>query len=253
MDQYDQSSDSTGAGNDDTANAESPGATGDARTVRAEPINPDAVLWSASAADRAGRPLLLILHGYGSHEGDLFSLAPHLPLHPVIAALRAPLAAGPGWAWFPIGAAGAKVNPGSPSADALEAAAAGVLEWLDTLPEQPSSVGLLGFSQGGAMALQLLRQAPDRFDFAVQLSGFVGRSTHTGDERLAERRLPVFWGRGTADPVIPQDAIDRTQAWLPGHSTLTERIYEGLEHSISEAELGEIVTFLRAQYAAPAA
>lgn len=215
--------------------------------ARAETIDPAAVLWSASAPDRAGRPLLLILHGYGSHEGDLFSLAPHLPLHPVIAALRAPLPAGPGWAWFPIGAAGAKVNPGSPSADALDAAAAGVLEWLDGLPEQPASVGLLGFSQGGAMALQLLRLAPDRFAFAVQLSGFVGRSEHRGDERLLERRVPVFWGRGTADPV-PQDAVDRTQAWLPDHSTLTERIYEGMGHSISEAELGEIVTFLRAQY-----
>jgi phospholipase/carboxylesterase len=217
-------------------------------TARTESIDTDAVLWSASPADRAGRPLLLILHGYGSHEGDLFSLAPHLPLHPVIAALRAPLSAGPGWAWFPIGAPGATVNPGAPSADALEAAATGVLEWLDALPEQPSSVGLLGFSQGGAMALQLLRQAPDRFAFAVQLSGFVGRSTHPGDERLSERRPPVFWGRGTADPVIPQDAVDRTQDWLPGHSTLTERIYEGLGHSISQAELGEIVTFLRAQY-----
>ncbi|MBC7442232.1 MAG: dienelactone hydrolase family protein [Ramlibacter sp.] len=247
MDQRDQDD------QDDQTNDSNANDSTQSSTVCAEPINPAAVLWSASAADRAGRPLLLILHGYGSHEGDLFSLAPYLPLHPVIAALRAPLAAGPGWAWFPIGAAGAKVNPGSPSADTLGAAAAGVLEWLDALPEQPSSVGLLGFSQGGAMALQLLRQAPDRFAFAVQLSGFVGRSTHPGDERLAERRLPVFWGRGTADPVIPQDAIDRTQAWLPGHSTLTARIYEGLGHSISEAELGEIVTFLRAQYAAPAA
>ncbi|TFB96998.1 alpha/beta hydrolase [Cryobacterium sp. HLT2-28] len=216
---------------------------------RIEAIDPDAVLWSSGPADRGGRPLLLILHGYGSHEGDLFSLAPHLPLHPVIAALRAPLSAGPGWAWFPIGAAGATVNPGAPSADALTAAAAGVLAWLDALPEQPTSVGLLGFSQGGAMALQLLRQAPDRFAFAVQLSGFVGRSEHPGDVRLAELRLPVFWGRGTADPVIPQDAIERTQVWLPGHSELTERIYEGMGHAISQAELGEIVGFLREQYA----
>ncbi len=218
-------------------------------TERVEAIDRDAVLWSAGSADRGDRPLLLILHGYGSHEGDLFSLAPHLPLQPVLAALRAPLSAGPGWAWFPIGAAGAAVNPGAPSADALTAAASGVLAWLDALPEQPTSVGLLGFSQGGAMALQLLRQAPDRFAFAVQLSGFVGRAEHPGDARLAELRLPVFWGRGTADPVIPRDAIERTQAWLPGHSTLTERIYEGMGHSISQAELGEIVDFLRERYA----
>lgn len=216
-------------------------------TDRIEPIDTDAVLWSAGKADRAGRPLLLILHGYGSHESDLFSLAPHLPLEPVIAALRAPLAAGQGWSWFPIS------TPGDPGADALDAAALGVLEWLDALAEQPTSIGLLGFSQGGAMALQLMRHAPERFAFAVQLSGFVASGERTEDARLAELRLPVFWGRGTADAVIPAPAVDRTQAWLTGHANLTERIYEGMAHSVSQAELGEIVTFLREQYAAPPA
>lgn len=214
---------------------------------RIEPIDTRAVLWSAGEQDRAGRPLLLILHGFGSHEGDLFSLAPHLPLEPVIAALRAPLTAGDGWSWFPIG------QPGAPGVEALDAATAGVLEWLDALPEQPASIGLLGFSQGGAMALQLMRHAPERFAFAVQLSGFVAGGERQGDARLAELRPPVFWGRGTADPIIPQAAVDRTQAWLPEHSTLTERIYEGMAHSVSQAELGDIVAFLREQYAAPTA
>ncbi|WP_130176655.1 alpha/beta hydrolase [Cryobacterium sp. SO1] len=217
-----------------------------ADSIRPESIDPAAVLWSAAAADRVGRPLLLVLHGYGSTEGDLFSLAPHLPLQPTIAALRAPLPAGQGWSWFPIGV------PGEPVGDALDAAALGIIEWLDALPEQPASIGLLGFSQGGAMTLQLMRHAPERFAFAVQLSGFIASGTHPGDTRLAEVKPPVFWGRGTVDPVIPEAAVARTQAWLPGRSSLTERIYEGLGHSISQAELGEIVTFLREQYAAPA-
>jgi len=213
---------------------------------RIEPIDTAAVLWSAGESDRVGRPLLLILHGFGSHEGDLFALTPHLPLEPVIAALRAPLTAGQGWSWFPIG------EPGDPGIEALDAAAAGVLEWLDALPEQPTSIGLLGFSQGGAMALQLMRRAPERFAFAVQLSGFVGGGEREGDARLAELSPPVFWGRGTADQVIPSSAVDRTQKWLPGHSTLTERIYEGMAHTVSQAELDDIVVFLRERYAAPA-
>ena len=86
-------------------------------------IDESAIIWSAPADQRAGRPLLVLLHGYGSHEGDLFGLSPHLPLQPVIA-----------------------------------------------------------------------------------------------------------------------------QNWLPRHSTLTERIYEGLGHSVSEAELADVLTFLRAQY-----
>jgi phospholipase/carboxylesterase len=207
-----------------------------------EPIDADAVLWSASGADTAGRPLLIVLHGYGSHEGDLFSLAPHLPLQPVIAALRAPLPAGQGWAWFPIS------TPGDPAIEGVDAAASGILDWLDSLPEQPTSVGLLGFSQGGAMVLQLLRRAPERFAFGVQLSGFIAGASHSGDAALAAVSPPVFWGRGTADPIIPQVAIDRTQAWLPEHSTLTERIYEGMAHAISQAELAEVVNFLAAQY-----
>jgi len=121
---------------------------------------------------------------------------------------------------------------------------------LDALPQQPTSIGLLGFSQGGAMTLQLMRHAPERFAFAVQLSGFIASGTHPGDQRLAEVRPPVFWGRGTLDPVIPEAAVARTQAWLPAHSTLTERIYEGLGHSIAQAELAEIVAFLREQYPA---
>ena len=210
-------------------------------------IDAAAVLWSATGADQVDRPLLLVLHGYGSHEGDLFSLAPHLPLKPVIAALRAPLPVGDGWAWFPIS------DPGNPDNASVDEGVAAVLAWLDALPQQPSAVGLLGFSQGGAVALQLLRAAPDRFSFAVNLSGFVASGPQSGDARLAERPLPVFWGRGTADGVIPTSAVERTQAWLPGHSTLTERIYEGLPHSISQAELGDVVNFLRTQYPEPAA
>ena len=210
------------------------------------PLDSAAVLWSASEPDQTGRPLLLIMHGYGSHEGDLFSLAPHLPLEPVIAALRAPLPVGDGWAWFPIG------DPGRPDDAAVDAAVSAVLDWLDALPQQPSSIGLLGFSQGGAMALQLMRAAPDRFSFAVNLSGFIATGPGAGDAVLADGPLPVFWGRGTADGIIPASAVERTQAWLPGHSTLTERIYEALAHSISQAELGDVVNFLRTQYTPPA-
>lgn len=210
---------------------------------RIEPIDTDAVLWSAGERDRVGRPLLVILHGFGSHEGDLFALTPHLPLRPAMASLRAPLSTGAGWAWFPL-------DDRENGSEALDAVTRGVLAWLDALAVPPASVGLLGFSQGGAMALQLMRHAPERFTFAVQLSGFVAPGAQPGDDRLAARRPPVFWGRGTVDEVIPADAVDWTQGWLPGHATLTERIYEGMPHAVSEAELRDVVAFLRDQYTA---
>ncbi|MEO7015246.1 MAG: dienelactone hydrolase family protein [Leifsonia sp.] len=202
-------------------------------------IDRDAVLWSASERDRVGRPLLVLLHGYASDEADLFGISAYLPLEPVIASVRAPIPEGPGFAWF-----SRFTNvPGDPLAANADAAARAVLDWLD---EQPAtSTGLLGFSQGGAMALQLLRHAPERFDYAVQLSGFVVKGERPGDARLAERRIPVLWGRGTLDEAIPAASIARTAAWLPEHADLDVRIYEGLAHSISSRELTDVSGFIR--------
>ena len=50
-----------------------------------EPLDSDVVLWSAEPAERAGRPLVVLLHGYGADERDLFALAPHLPDEFVVA------------------------------------------------------------------------------------------------------------------------------------------------------------------------
>ncbi len=207
-------------------------------------IDRDAVLWSATDEDQDDRSLLIVMHGYGSNEADLFGLAPYLPLEPVIAALRAPLVAPwpvDGFSWYPID------TPGQPDEQGVDLAAEALLEWLDSLPNQPTTIGLLGFSQGGAMAMQLLRHAPDRFAYAVNLSGYVPPGLAPGDAVLAVRRPPVFWGRGTHDQVIPLSAVARTVEWLPEHSTLAGRIYEGLDHSISQQELADIRAFIERQ------
>lgn len=208
-------------------------------------IDADAVLWSAGAADRTDRPLLVLLHGYGSHEGDLFGLATYLPLEPVIASLRAPLPAPwpvDGNSWYPL------ELPGDPAPAGVTAAARAVLDWIDALEVAPTSIGLLGFSQGGSLTLQLMRLAPERFAFGVVLAGFVASGEMAGDADLAVRKPPVFWGRGTEDQVIPDAAVARTTDWLPSHSTLSGRIYEGLGHSVSEQELADIRAFLDRQY-----
>lgn len=218
---------------------------GEADAVR---IDSDAVLWSASERDRAGKPLLVLLHGYGSHEGDLFGLSPYLPLNSVIASLRAPAPESGGYAWFPRGS-GATASPaGNPREEIADAAASAVLTWLDTLPPAPA-IGLLGFSQGAAMALQLMRHAPARFTCAVHLSGFVVSGSLPGDAELAAVQPPVFWGRGTEDAVIPQDAIARTERWLPAHASVDSRIYEGLAHAVSQRELTDVAAFLSAHLA----
>jgi phospholipase/carboxylesterase len=205
-------------------------------------IDPSAVLWSAPERQRAERPLLLLLHGYGSHEGDLFGFAPYLPLSPVLASVRAPLTEGPGFAWFPLTG---QVTLEELNAS-VDAATVALRDWVRSIGAP--KVGVLGFSQGGAMGLQLMRSAPELVDFVVSIAGFVLPGDSAGDERLRESRPPVFWGRGTLDSVIPRERVAYTQTWLPEHSTLDERIYEGLGHSVSEAELRDVVAFLHEQY-----
>ena len=202
-------------------------------------LDASAILWSAPERERADRPLLVLLHGYGSHEGDLFGMAPGLPLDPVVASVRAPIAENGGWAWW----SRADSPAGDPREDRVDAAADVVLEWLDTL--EYTSVSLVGFSQGAALALQLLRHAPGRFTAAVAIAGFVASGPHPGDAELEVQKPPVFWGRGTEDRVIPPEAVARTAAWLPEHADATIRIYENLGHAISAPMLVDLVTFLR--------
>jgi pimeloyl-ACP methyl ester carboxylesterase len=124
------------------------------------------VLWSAPESQRAGRPLIVLMHGWSYDERHLFAFAHLFPAQMVVASVRAPYAEAGGYAWFP-----SRGNPiGDPQPRIANDAAQAVLDWLDTLPPAPST-GLLGFSQGGAMVLQLMRHAPGRFQYGVQLAG----------------------------------------------------------------------------------
>lgn len=186
-------------------------------------------------------PLVLLLHGYGSHEQDLPSLMPHLPDGLASAAVRAPLTLGPGaYAWVPIGV------PGRPDETVAEASTQALLSWLDEFVPAERQIVLLGFSQGGLMVSQLLRHRPDRFVAGLVLSGFVLDAVLPGDHALQAKKVPVFFGHGDADLVIAHDATARASTWLASHTALTEKSYPGLVHAISADELADINEFLTA-------
>jgi phospholipase/carboxylesterase len=203
-------------------------------------LDVSAVLWSAPPHERAGRPLLVLLHGYGADEHDLYGLVPYLPEGFVVASVRAPLAPpwpAPGAAWYPID------DLSTRDAGALTDAAEAFLAWLDAVGHD-GPVGLLGFSQGGAVSLQALRLRPDAFAFAVVLAGYVAVGDLPRDAELAELKPPVFWGRGARDEVIPASLVTHTTQWLPAHVELSGRVYPGLTHSVSQGELDDVATFL---------
>jgi phospholipase/carboxylesterase len=159
----------------------------------------------------------------------------------VIASLRAIVAEGPGWSWWEPVAAN---PPGSPGVEGVDAAADAVLAWVDGLPFTPSMVGTLGFSQGGAMALHLLRRRPAVIEFAVNFAGFVVEGAQASDALLAVSRPRVFWGRGGSDPLFSPPLIERTERWLADHAAADVRVYPGLGHTISDSELRDVSDFL---------
>lgn len=197
------------------------------------------IRWSDPEPDRPGRPLLVMMHGWSYDESHLFQLTPHLPKDLVVASVRARVAEAGGYAWFP--SAG---NPiGNPRPDVANEATKSVLSWIRTLPPH-SSIGLLGFSQGGAMALQLLRHDPERFNYVVNLAGFVVDDTQPADDELARIKPPVYWGRGAHDNVIPASALARTHAWTTKHATADIHVYPRLGHDVAGQEVTDLAAFV---------
>lgn len=201
-------------------------------------IDADAVRWREGTGDEG--ELLVVMHGLGSHEGDLFGLAPHLPEQLTIASLRAPLPYGGGFAWFEFS------QLDSDDHSLIDEAVHAVLAWLDALERRFSRVHLLGFSQGGAMAVQLARLAPDRFASIAHLASFVHAGELPGDATLAamEPRIPVLTTIGDLDEVIHQDKIERSTPWLDAHFAVDRRTYHRA-HAIVAEELADVVAFLQ--------
>lgn len=190
-------------------------------------------------ADPSG-PTLVLLHGFGAHEGDLAALAGRVAPGRPWASMRAPIELAPGsHAWFHI------TTPGSPAPDQVAPATDALWRWIDRNLGETSRVVPLGFSQGGLMATELLRTRPDRVPAAVVLSGFVQGTPHPGDAELEALRPALFWGRGDGDRVIAAHAMERTAAWLPAHTRPEVRLYPGLSHGISPQEVADVRDFLR--------
>jgi phospholipase/carboxylesterase len=186
------------------------------------------VAWSRPT--EPGDDLLILLHGLEGTERDLEGRFPELPKSVVTASLRAPIEQPAGHAWF-LDGFGVK--------DAVD----GVLTWLDSQTGF-ATVGVLGLSQGGAMALELLRQAPERFTYCVQLSGIL--LGLDAAPKLADLRPPVFSGHGDLDEIVPKSDVAATNEWLQTHTDLTVVEYVGMGHWISVAEATDVCAFIAA-------
>jgi phospholipase/carboxylesterase len=206
------------------------------------------------AARSAGRPpLLLLLHGVGSNEADLFGLAPYLDERFLVVSARAPVVMGYGsFGWFNI-----EFTPAGLVADVAQARASlrQLAVFLDELTDaysaDPRRVYLLGFSQGAMMSLGLMLSHP------AKVAGVVAMSGRFPAELLAEVRdadalagLPVLVTHGTHDQVLPVAngrAVRDALSGLP--VALTYREYP-MAHEVSQESLRDVAAWLARTLAA---
>jgi phospholipase/carboxylesterase len=184
--------------------------------------------------DRAA-PLVVLLHGRGSHEQEIVQLAAHLPVGASYAAVRAPIAEGGGFAWF------ANRGIGRPVAESLSQTMAWFRSWLDEVAPAGRPVLLVGFSGGAAFAGGLVLDDPERFAGAAVLYGTLpwDAGVPTPPGRL--QGVPVMVAQGEADHVIPAELLGRTWDYLTGDSGSQARArrYPG-GHGISAEALADL-------------
>jgi phospholipase/carboxylesterase len=192
-------------------------------------------------------PLVVLLHGRGSHETEIMTVADALPPELSYAAVRAPLAEGPGFAWF------ANRGIGRPVPDSLRATMDWFNAWLDGIAPPGRPVLLVGFSGGAAFAGGLVLDNPERFAGAAILYGTL--PFDAGVPAVASRLAgtPVFVAQGEHDHVIPRELLDRTWRYLTeesGAPTVARR--DPVGHTMAPGALADLAGWLaeRADYIA---
>jgi phospholipase/carboxylesterase len=182
---------------------------------------------------------LVLLHGRGADEHDLFPLLdaidPERRLHGYTP--RAPLSLPPGGAhWYHV------PRVGYPDPETFAQGYGALTEWFDGLPFDAGRVVLGGFSQGAVMSYALGlgggRPSP-RALFA--LSGFI--PTVEGWEAELEPPFPpIVVAHGTYDPVIPVEFGRAARVTLEAAGAEVLYLESPIEHSIDP----QVIARLRA-------
>ena len=163
-------------------------------------------------------PLLLLLHGYGSNEEDLFSFAPELPGEYFIISVRAPLTMQPyGNAWYTINW-DAKDGKWSDDAEALmarEQISSFIDEAVAAYDLDKHNVTLLGFSQGTILSYAVALTYPEKIKNLIALSGYINEAITQPKKNIgAYGHINFFCSHGTQDMVIPVLAAKKAMDYL---------------------------------------
>jgi phospholipase/carboxylesterase len=163
-------------------------------------------------------PLLLLLHGYGSNEADLFSFATELPEEYYIISARAPYDLQYGsYAWYAINfdADQNKFSDNDQARISRDAIAYFIDELVTKYPIDINDVNLVGFSQGSILSYAVALSYPEKINKIVAMSGYLNLEI-VADDYLKNNlnTLKIFASHGTVDQVIPIDWARKTPGIL---------------------------------------
>lgn len=194
-------------------------------------------------------PLLMLLHGVGSNERDLFGLAPYLDERFLILSVRSPMTLGEGsYGWWRVDftSRGPQMDP-TAAIEARETLLSFVEEAVVGYEADPARVYLMGFSQGAVNSMSALLAAPEKLAGVVAMSGRVLPDAMAGavaPERF--KGLPLFIAHGLYDDVLPIEAgraardffstlpVDLTYREYPMAHTINEESFEDARGWLSE-------------------
>lgn len=163
-------------------------------------------------------PLLILLHGYGSNEHDLFSFADELPDELLVISAKAPLTLMPGsYAWYTINLDNIE-GKFSDIAEAIKARDL-IANFIDEIKEKyqvnSNKTFLLGFSQGTILSYAVALNYPEKVQHVLALSGYINKELLPETfETEKYKNLDFFISHGTVDQVLPLEWAQNASPFL---------------------------------------
>jgi phospholipase/carboxylesterase len=159
-------------------------------------------------------PVLIMLHGYGSDENDLFSFASELPEELFIISVRAPYKMQPnGNAWYAINfdADQKKWSDDEQAKESRDKISNFIDEVVEAYPINKNNITLLGFSQGTILSYAVALSYPEKIRNVVALSGYINLDIIKDNFKSNNlSKLNFYCSHGRVDQVIPVDWARRT-------------------------------------------
>lgn len=192
-------------------------------------------------------PLLLLLHGYGSNEEDLFSFAEHLPAEYLIISARAPYPLPPyGNAWYAI-TFDSDMNKFSDDAQAVESRdliAKFIDELIENYPVDKNRVSLIGFSQGAILSYAVALTYPEKIERVLALSGYVNTDIIGNINKEKISKLRFFISHGSVDQVIPVEWARKAPEYLKNLGLEAEYHEYPVGHGVAPQNFYDLMAWL---------